>query len=62
MIEYNGKCVIQGLLIVLIWWAAYHRHIDPPQIWTGVAVFWLFYVLNAKLDNEFGCEHGSLYK
>ena len=62
MFQYNTKCVIQGGLLVLLWWGAWHHKIEAPKIWTGLAVFWLFYVLNAKLDTEFGCEHGEIYK
>ena len=61
-LQYNGKCVIQGLLLVSLWWAASTGRVDTPTLISGICVFWLFYVLNAKLDNEFGCEHGELYK
>jgi len=44
--------------LIGLWWAAYHHHIDPPKLWTAVVAFWLFYVLNAQLDNQFGCSHG----
>lgn len=57
-IKYNGTCVIQGGILIALWWAAYHHHIDPPKLWTAVVAFWLFYVLNAQLDNQFGCSHG----
>ena len=57
-IQYNGKCVIQGLLLIGLWWAAYHHHIDGPKLWTAVVAFWIFYVLNAQLDKQFGCSHG----
>ena len=53
-IKYNGKCIIQGGILIGLWWAAYHHHIDPPKLWTAVVAFWLFYVLNAQLDNQFG--------
>jgi len=58
MIQYNGKCIIQGGILIGLWWAAYHHHIDPPKLWTAVVAFWLFYVLNAQLDSQFGCSHG----
>jgi hypothetical protein len=34
----------------------------PVTLITGAGVFWLFYVLNAHLDEHYGCEHGTLYK
>lgn len=62
MIEYNTKCIIQGGLLVLLWWGAANGHIEGPTLISGIGVFWLFYVLNALLDKQYGCEHGTLYK
>jgi hypothetical protein len=62
MIKYNTKCVIQGGLLVLIWWAASKGHLEGPTLISGAGIFWLFYVLNANLDEKYGCEHGELYK
>jgi hypothetical protein len=59
---YNTKCIIQGAVLVGLWWAASNDKIDKPKWWTALAVFWLFYVMNARLDTVYGCEHGSIYK
>ena len=62
MIEYNTKCVIQGVILVLIWWAASNGHLEGPTLISAAGIFWLFYVLNANLDEKYGCGHGDLYK
>jgi hypothetical protein len=62
MIEYNTKCVIQGGILVLIWWASSNGHLEGPTLISAAGIFWLFYVLNANLDEKYGCGHGDLYK
>ena len=70
--EFNTKCVLQGALVVGVWYAASPKKetsdswLPRPQLSVGsvlfaAALFWLTYVMNAILDVKFGCDHGSFY-
>jgi hypothetical protein len=59
MLSWNTKCFVQGGLVVGLY--AYARQ-GPELTWiTGALLIWIVYAINAILDVNFGCEHGTLY-
>ena len=59
MFSWNTKCFVQGGLVVALY--AYAKQ-GPDLTWmTAALLVFVVYVINAILDVNFGCEHGTLY-
>ena len=71
-LEWNTKCFIQGTFVLGVWAGSSSSQPESDQwfpklelkgttlIFAGL-LFWATYAINALLDVNFGCEHGSFY-
>jgi hypothetical protein len=71
-LEWNTKCFIQGAFVLGVWAGSSSSQPESDQwfpklelkgttlIFAGL-LFWATYAINALLDVNFGCEHGSFY-
>ena len=63
---YNTKCIIQGFFVLGVWYTSYNHQLPEPKkdgasFLFAAFLFWIVYVMNAILDGEYGCDHGSFY-
>ena len=70
--RFNVKCVLQGGFVVGVWILSSgnceknNQRLPCPKlnasgIIFGALLFWVTYFVNAVLDINLGCDHGSWY-